>query len=84
MCMTKQEYLQLKRYVKSVCTDTIDELSCQSGLTEYEHSLLLYLNKDTSRIKTCIDLGISEWKYTKDLQRALMKLGDYIKRTNQN
>lgn len=82
--MNKSDYLELKHYIKSVCTDTVHELSHSVGLTEYEESLLLYLNRDTSRIRTCLDLGISEWKYTKDLQRALMKLGDYIKRTNNN
>lgn len=80
--MEKSEYLELKVYIKSICVDTIDELSRLSGLSEYEHALLLYLNKDTTRTSTCLALGISEWKYTKDLKRTLCKIHDYKKRTN--
>ncbi len=81
--MDKKEYLALKKHIKTLCRDSILELSDKVGLTKYDTELLLYLNNDMGRINTSLSLGICERKYTKDLKNCLNKVYDYLKRTNQ-
>lgn len=80
--MNKNEYLALKKYIKTLCKDSVIELSQNVGLTQYDTDLLLYLNSDTGRIQTSLLLGICERKYTKDLKLCLGKVYDYLKRTS--
>ena len=78
--MTKKEYHIVKHYIKSLCVDSIYELSSNVGLTEYETNLLVYINKNESRVGIALRIGASESKVSKDLRKIFTKINDYLKR----
>ena len=82
--MTKQDYLALKKYIISLCKDDVLEISEKVGLNEYDTKLLLSLNRDESRVATCMKFGCCEKKYTKDLRRIMEKIFNHFKRTSEN
>lgn len=82
--MDKKDYLSLKKHLMSLCLDEINELADKVGLSEYERKLLIHLNHNETRIATCMELGCCEKKYTTDLRRALGKIFNFLKRTNNN
>lgn len=79
-----QDYLALKKYIISLCKDDVLELSEKVGLNEYDTKLLLSLNRDESRVATCMKFGCCEKKYTKDLRRIMEKIFNHFKRTSEN
>ena len=78
--MDKQQYLILKKHIRSLCVDSVKELASKVGLTAYETSLLVHINKNNTRIYTAIDLGVCESKVTKDTRKIFLKINDYLKR----
>lgn len=78
--MTKKEYHIVKHYIKGLCVDSIYELSSNVGLTEYETNLLVYINKNESRVGIALRIGASESKVSKDLRKIFTKINDYLKR----
>lgn len=82
--MTKEDYLSLKKYIISLCKDDVLELADKVGLNQYDTELLLSLNRDDTRIKTCVNLGCCEKKYTTDLRRIMGKIFNHFKRTSNN
>ena len=74
----------VKKYVISLCKDDVLELSEKVGLNEYDTKLLLSLNRDESRVATCMKFGCCEKKYTKDLRRIMEKIFNHFKRTSEN
>ena len=78
--MTKKEYHIVKHYIKSLCVDSIYELSSNVVLTEYETNLLVYINKNESRVGIALRIGASESKVSKDLRKTFTKINDYLKR----
>lgn len=82
--MDRNDYFKLKKYIKTLCTDSVIDLATNVGLNSYEKSLLLHINKNDTRIHISLDLGICESKVTKDSRKIFIKILDYIKRNNLN
>jgi hypothetical protein len=80
--MDKKDYLYTKRYIKSICYNSVVELCKDMHLCDYETNLLLYLNKDYTRTYSSLQLGVSDFKYTYDMKKVLSKVYDYLKRTS--
>ena len=80
--MDRNDYFKLKKYIKTLCTDSVIDLATNVGLNTYEKSLLLHINKNDTRIHISLDLGICESKVTKDSRKIFIKILDYIKRNN--
>lgn len=78
--MDRKNYHNIKRYIKTLCVDSIKELATNVGLTEYETKLLLCINKNDTRVHISLELGVSESKVTKDLRKMFIKINDYLKR----
>ena len=80
--MNRIDYFKLKKYIKTLCTDSVIDLATNVGLNTYEQSLLLHINKNDTRIHTSLDLGVCETKVTRDTQKTFLKIYDYLKRNN--
>ena len=80
--MDRNDYFKLKKYIKTLCTDSVTDLATNVGLNSYEKSLLLHINKNDTRIHTSLDLGVCETKVTRDTQKMFRKIYDYLKRNN--
>lgn len=80
--LSKQEYLALKKYIKNICIESVEELCINTGLTEYETNLVRCINKDETRTAIGIKFGISESKIRKDFRKCFNKINDYMKRNN--
>lgn len=78
--MDRKEYHKLKRYIKTLCIDNVNDLARNVGLTEYETKILTYVNKNDTRIHMSLELGVCESKLTKDLRKIFIKIQDYLKR----
>lgn len=80
--LTKGQYHDLKKELKSRCRPNIVTLCEELELDEYESSLLMAFYSGMSRVETGFKLNIRESKYTKDLKIVLNKIADYLKRQN--
>ena len=78
--MDRKDYHRLKRYIKTLCIDNVKDLANNVGLTEYETKLLVYVNKNDTRVHMSLELGVCESKLTKDLRKIFVKVQDYLKR----
>lgn len=78
--MTKEEYHITKNYIKGLCIDNVYTLSHNVGLNEYETKLLVYVNKNISRVGMSLKVGACESKISKDLRKTFTKINDYLKR----
>lgn len=78
--MNRRQYFELKRYIRTLCVDSVIDLATNVGLNSYETTLLLHINKNDTRIHTSLDLGVCESKVTKDSRKIFLKLNDYLKR----
>lgn len=78
--MTREEYHNIKRHIKSLCIDSVLELSKRVGLNEYETKLLEHINKNDTRTCMSFKLNICESKITKDIRKTFTKIHDYNKR----
>lgn len=78
--MNRRQYFELKRYIRTLCVDSVIDLATNVGLNSYETTLLLHINKNNTRIHTSLDLGVCESKVTKDSRKIFLKLNDYLKR----
>lgn len=78
--MNRRQYFELKRYIRTLCVDSVIDLATNVGLNSYETTLLLHINKNNTRIHTSLDLGICESKVTKDSRKIFLKINDYLKR----
>lgn len=75
--LTKQEFLQIKRKIKSICLPSLLKLCNNVGLNEYEINLLKCINQDMSRVAISFKLGCSEWKISTDMRKIFTKIMDY-------
>lgn len=81
--MTKEEYLNIKKYIKTLSRPTINDLCTSVGISESDKQLLYQLSENRTRTYTCINLGYSEWFYTESLKRIFVRINDYLKRTSE-
>lgn len=79
--LDKNTYLGMKRQVRCSCRPTIATLCESMGLSDYEKTLLLDFYDGKLRIQTCMEQGVSEKKYSKDLKKVFCKINDYYKNT---
>ena len=56
--MNRKQYFELKRYIRTLCMDSVIDLATNVGLNSYETTILLHLNKNDTRIHTSLDLGV--------------------------
>ena len=82
MCMRKDEYLKLRKYIKSLCIDSVIELCDKVGLDDFEKNLIIHLNKNYTRVYTSMTLGICESAVSKKKHKILARIKDYLKRNN--
>ena len=80
--MLANEYLRIRRYIKTLCLDNVKELCEKVGLDEFDTNLVVHTNKDYTRVYTSIELGICESAVSKKKHKALTKIRDYLKRNN--
>ena len=78
--MDRRQYFELKRYIRTLCMDSVIDLATNVGLNAYETTLLLHIYKNNTRIHTSLDLGVCESKVTRDSRKIFLKLNDYLKR----
>lgn len=78
--MNRIQFWNVKRYIRSLCLDSVKELAHHVGLNEYETSLLIHINKNDTRVCTSLDLGFCEAKITRDTRKMFLKLNDYFER----
>ena len=78
--MNRVQYFELKRYIRTLCTDSVIDLATNVGLNSYETTLLLHINKNNTRVHAALDLGVCESKVTKDTRKIFLKINDYLKR----
>ena len=80
--MRKDEYLKIRKFMKSICLDNVLEICEVVGLTEYETNLMIHVNKNNTRVYSSLDLGICTSKFSKDCHKVFTKIRDYLKRNN--
>ncbi len=74
----KNDYLKIKNLLKYLDKPSLLTICEQAGVSEYEQKLLISLQQDKTRIEMCFELNISEWKYTKDMKKAVSKIKRYL------
>ncbi len=75
--ISKDVYLDTKRWVKCLCRTNLKQLCEDMELTEYEKKLIIgYHNGDTV-VSQCMNLNISKGKYTNDLKLICTKIYNY-------
>lgn len=82
--MDKKEYSNIKKYIRSLCIDSVRELGTNVGLTDYEIKLLEHINRNDTRICTSLSLGVCETKVSRDLKKIFVKVYDYLLRKQPN
>ena len=70
--MNKDEYSNIKKYIRSLCIDSVRELGTGVGLTDYEIKLLEHINRNDTRIYTGLSLGVCESKVSKDTKKIFV------------
>ena len=80
--MDRKDNSKLKKYIKTLCTDSVIDLATNVGLKHYEQSLLLHINKNDTRVHSFFFLVVFESKLTKDTRKIFLKINDYLKRNN--
>ena len=78
--MTKKEYHIIKNHIKELCVDSVYELANKVGLNDYETQMIVFINKNESRVAISLKLGTCESKVSKDLRKIFTKVNDYLKR----
>lgn len=78
--MKRIEYFETKKYIKSLCKDSVVELCNNVGLNEYESQLILHINRDSTRVYTAMSVGVCESKISKDNKKIMTKIFDHLKR----
>lgn len=84
MIINKQDYLRMRRYIQTICLDTLKELCEKTGLNEYETLLMIYTNRNETRVYISMQLGVCESKISKDRNKIFKRLKDYMKRNDIN
>jgi len=80
--MRAQEYLKIRKYIKSICMDNLLELCEKVGLNDFETKLMVYTNRNETRVHTSIDLGVCESTVSKTKHKIFQRIRDYLKRNN--
>ena len=78
--LSKDQYHELKRELKSRCKPSIVDLCKELDLDDYESSIIMAFYNGMSRVEVSFKLNICESKYTRDLKKILNKVADYLKR----
>ena len=78
--MLNNDYLAIKKYIKTLCIDNLKDLCKNTGLSEYETKLIHEIYNDNTRIAISIKYHCCESKVYKDMRRAISKINDYMKR----
>jgi hypothetical protein len=76
----RKDYFEIKHSIKSMCKDNALELCEKVGLSDYETKLISHMNKDSTRVRIAMDLGVCESKISKDNKKVITKINDYLKR----
>ena len=80
--MDKKEYSNIKKYIRSLCIDSVRELGTNVGLTDYEIKLLEHINRNDTRVYISLSLGVCETKVSRDTKKTFVKVLDYLKKNN--
>lgn len=80
--MRADEYLKVRRYIKTLCLDNVVEICERVGLDELDTKLVIHINKNYTRVHTALDLGMCESAVSKRKNKALTKVRDYLKKNN--
>lgn len=78
--LSKEQYHELKRELKTRCKPSIVSLCKELDLDDYESAILMCFYNGMSRVEVTFKLHICESKYTHDLKIVLNKIADYLKR----
>ena len=82
MMINKTDYLKIRKYIQSICLDNLRELCEKVGLNEYESNLLIYTNKNETRVYTAMKLGVCESTVSKTKNKIFRKIKDYLIKHN--
>lgn len=72
----------MKRYLRTLCIDSVMELCVNTGLTENEIKLVIDLYNDNTRAGMGVKYNCCESKIYKDIKKSFIKIDDYMKRNN--
>lgn len=75
--ISKDVYLDTKRWVKCLCRTNLKQLCDDMELTEYEKELIMGYYDNKTIINQCMNLNISKGKYTSDLKMICTKINNY-------
>lgn len=80
--MRANEYLRVRRYIKTLCLDNVIEICERVGLDELDTKLVIQTNKNLMRVHTALDLGMCESAVSKRKHKVFTKIRDYLKKNN--
>lgn len=80
--MRADEYLKVRRYIKTLCLDSVKEICEAVGLDEFDTNLVIHINKNYTRVYTSLALGICESAVSKRKNKALARVRDYLRKNN--
>lgn len=75
--ISKDVYLDTKRWVKCLCRTNLKQMCDNMELTDYERSLIIGYYDGETIVSQCMKLNISKGKYTYDLKTICSKIYDY-------
>jgi len=73
----KVTYLQLKKEIKCLCRASVVKLANDMELNTEDKELLLSFYDGDTRIKVCLDMGISTEYYRTHMRLLFSKIYDY-------
>lgn len=82
--MRADEYLKVRRYIKTLCLDSVKEICERVGLDEFDTNLVIHINKNYTRVHTSMTLGICESAVSKRKNKVLTRVRDYLKKNGIN
>ncbi len=82
MIINKEDYLKIRKYIRSLCLENIKELCEKTGLNDYETQLIIHTNRNESRVYSAMQLNVCESKISKDKNKIFKRIKDYLKRNN--
>lgn len=82
MMINRTEYHKIKKYIQSLCIENVYDLAQKTGLTDYQTTLLIHVNRFDTRTFISLKNNVSESKVSKDLRKIFTKVNDYLKRNN--
>jgi len=80
--MLADQYLKVRKHIKSLCLDNVIELCERTGLTEQETELVKHINRGDTRVYIGMTMGMCESAVSKKAHKVFTKIRDYLRKNN--